>query len=464
MLRSTTVRWAVGAGIMLLLQSIVVAGTFWYGTSRHAESEMRSSLTGDCRELSQRDLPSLADVVNDRINGDLHRNGYVGLFDESRQVLVANFLSFPEHLPVDGHAYRTVVVRAAPPGPSSDTMIAVACQTIGGQILVLGQDLDELGHIRRLVLHGLTLALIPAVLIAFLGGTILSLRVQRQIGVIEIVTRHVMAGSLHERVPIPSINDAFGRLCMSVNLMLDRIETLVAELRGTGDDIAHQLKTPLTRLRAGLERSAHSAGDVAGFRDAIEHAMHDIDQTLDVIAAMLRIREIELSARRSRFRVLSLNRIVQDALELYGATAEARNVTLISQADSEALVVGDANLLMEAFSNLIDNAIKFSPIGGRVIISVDKRLQGTIELSVQDEGPGLLPADRPKVVQRFYRSERDRRIAGVGLGLSLVDAILKVHGFALRFEDARPGCIAIITCPLFDNAAQSKDALRDGFS
>lgn len=455
---STSIRWAAGVGVALLLQSIVVSGLLWVGTAQYKTRSIRHSLEQDCTTLSQRTASSVLDAVNDRMNGDLHRTGYVGLFAASGHKVLGNLLSLPE-LPSGNRARRITITAGADArsglgsgARATNAIMATRCRLANGDTLILGEDLDELDALRNLVLRAILGASLPAVLVALCGGLLLSDRAQRQLQQVEAVMQRVMAGHLHERLPVMRGRDRFSRLCASVNTMLDRIETLMAEVRGVGDDVAHQLRTPLTRLRASLERMANGIPDAASLHDVAERAIRETDQALDVISAMLRIREIEFSARVSAFRMLSLSTLVQDAVDLYAATAEERGITLEYVRHADPRVLGDPDLLMEAVSNLVDNAIKFSPAGGSVVVCLSQDSQGLVRLSVADRGPGLSGFDRDRVVQRFYRAAWTSRTPGAGLGLSLVDAIVTLHGFALAFENNEPGCVAII---LFGRISQT---------
>ena len=219
-------------------------------------------------------------------------------------------------------------------------------------------------------------------------------------------------------------------------------DLLVGDMRGIGDDIAHQLRTPLTRLRARVERGMRDDADRDAFAATAEATLADVDTLLGIVAALLRIRELEDHARRSRFAPVDLAQLVEDACDLHRPTAEDRGIALSYAVAAVPPVEGDASLLIEAVSNLIDNAMKFGPVGGtvRVTLSVDGR---DMVLSVADDGIGVPPAERALVLQRFYRGRVDQ--PGVGLGLPLVKAIADLHGFTLAF--AVQGSAVSILCP-----------------
>ena len=246
------------------------------------------------------------------------------------------------------------------------------------------------------------------------------------------LTERIVAGDLDQRLPVGARPDSFGLLCRHVNVMLDRLQLLVAEVRGVGDDIAHQLRTPLTRLRARLERGLRDADDQPAFAAVADAALKEIDTLLGIVAALLRIRELEDQARRSRFAPVDLAQLVEDACELHRPSAEDQGLDLRCITGPVDPIEGDASLLMEAISNLLDNAMKFGPPAGRVTLSLCRSAAG-FAISVADDGVGVPVAERTLVTQRFYRGRHD--CEGAGLGLSLVSVIADLHGLTLRFAD-----------------------------
>jgi len=301
-----------------------------------------------------------------------------------------------------------------------------------GTRLLTGVDLDNAEEALRVVERSLIFGLVPGLLLAVGTGLIAGRRAARQVDAVRVLTERIVAGDLDRRLPVPAQPDSFGMLCAHINTMLDRVQALVGDVRGVGDDIAHQLRTPLTRLRARIERGLREAEDPAAFAVAGDAALAEIDQLLGIVAALLRIRELADHARRSRFAAVDLARLAEDACDLYRPTAEDRGVDLICDIRPVAPVEGDASLLIEAISNLLDNAMKFGPADGRVTLTL--RQQGdAVVVTVADDGAGVPAAERSLVTQRFYRGGHD--CEGAGLGLSLVKAIADLHGLRLQFAD-----------------------------
>ena len=224
--------------------------------------------------------------------------------------------------------------------------------------------------------------------------------------------------------------------------MLDEIEALVQSLAGVGDDIAHDLRTPLTRVRVGLERARQNARTLDDLRAAVDQAITGLDQSLAIITALLRITEIEHSRRLDGFRNVPLAELVREVGDLYEPIAEDKRVALCAVAKEDVIVHGDRDLLFEAVANLVDNAVKFTPQGGRVEVSLHRNGDEAV-VRVCDSGPGIAGGERDLVGRRFYRGDKSRCAPGLGLGLSLVNAIVKLHGFRLSISGG-PGCVAEI--------------------
>ena len=228
--------------------------------------------------------------------------------------------------------------------------------------------------------------------------------------------------------------------------MLDEIEILVAEMAGVGDEIAHDLRTPLTRVRIGLERGRANATTLAELQSVTDRAIGALDQSLTVITALLRITAIENSRGNASFAEVALADIVREVEDLYDPIAEDKHVTLRVSSASNATACCDRDLFFEAVANLVDNAVKFTPAGGCVDIALVCGEDENI-IRISDTGPGIAEEEREAVMRRFYRSDKSRNTHGAGLGLSLISAIVKLHGFRLTLNTG-PGCVAEICCPV----------------
>ena len=278
------------------------------------------------------------------------------------------------------------------------------------------------------------------------------MRAQKRVEEVNQRVQRIIAGDLRERLPHRNIDEPFSKLAGIVNGMLDEMETLIHALAGVGNDIAHDLRTPLTRARITLERGRTNATNLEQLQAVADKALAGIDQSLAIITALLRLAEIENSRRSASFANVPLHDMLREVCDIYEPIAENKNITLQVAATHRLTVPGDRDLLIEAVANLVDNAIKFTPEGGKVDIELLRGGAETI-VRVTDTGSGVSEQEREAVLRRFYRSDKIRNTPGVGLGLNLVAAIVKLHGFRLAIHPG-PGCRVEIICPDRERAKQ----------
>jgi len=366
------------------------------------------------------------------------------LFGADGHRIAGNLESLPGGLTPDVPA-DAVVVRVDKQGRETEKVRLATERLPDGEILAIGRNNDEIAGIANIVRRALLLGLLPAFGLAVVIGLVLSLRARHRLSEVNRRIQSIVAGDLRERLPTRKSNDPFDQLAASVNLMLGEIEALVHEIAGVGNDIAHDLRTPLTRVRARLERGRARAATLEELRTVVDQSITGLDQSLAVVTALLRIAEIEHNRRLEGFSQVQLAPLVREVGDLYEPIAEDKHVTLQVEAAGEATVHGDRDLLFEAVANLVDNAVKFTPEGGRVTLALLRR-DGESVIQVKDTGPGIPEAERDAVVKRFYRSDKSRNTEGLGLGLSLVAAIVKLHGFRFTIA-AGPGCATEIAFP-----------------
>ena len=438
--RSATFRLAASfsaafAVSCMVLFALIFLQTTVFETNRIDDLLRREALT-IARE-SERDI--IRDLGN-RLANDLHRISFAALFEADGTLVAGNLKQMPADLPIDGQAHGVTGLLLDDGDPITETVRAVSLRVQGGRVIVLGRNIAELNRLRTVVLRALEVGLIPAVLLALLVGGALSLRTMGHLKKLHTTLERIMAGHLDERLPAVGRNDDLNNLTASVNRMLDEIVRLLGDIRGVSDNIAHDLKAPLTRLRTRLDRARSSAGMNTANQELIDKSIADLDHAFTLISALLRTGEIKSGDRRALFTTVSIAAIAQDIGELYQPLAEAKDLAFAIEAHADALVFGDRDLLMEAIANLLDNAIKYTPEGGAVTLRVEQAGQG-VSVSVSDTGPGIPPAERAHVLKPFYRSGSSRHIPGNGIGLSLVAAIVELHGFSLAMRDGHPGFV-----------------------
>lgn len=432
-LARTTLRWGGAIAGLLTIQSLLLAGIFWLLATENHIRDAEAGFRDDCRTYAHMAKGERMEELREAIDRDVHRDRYLGLFDADGSLLEGNVARPPDGAdPARSSAIATIAPTELP-GRRKDEVRYAVCDFADGTRLLTALDLDDAENAMRVVERTVVLGLLPGLMIAILVGLLAGRRAASQVDAVRTLTQRIMAGDLRERLPVTDPPDSFGELCLHINLMLGRLEVLVGDLRGIGDDIAHQIRTPLTRLRAKIERLMTQAASPTVFREPACEALADVDKVLEIVAALLRIRELEDNERRSRFSQVDLARIVEDACDLHQPMAEDQGAHIVCHVGAHSVVLGDSSLLIEAVSNLIDNALKFGPPGGTVTVSlVDSH--GVPVITIADDGAGIDEAERRLVTQRFYRGRHNRD--GIGLGLSLVTAIADLHGFTLRFEES----------------------------
>ena len=302
----------------------------------------------------------------------------------------------------------------------------------------VGRDTAAMYATRRRILHAFAWVAVGTCVFSILGGLFLGRRFMAQVDAVTQTCERVIAGQFNERIPTRGRDDEWDRLARAINEMLDRISTLLENLQQVSSDIAHDLRTPLTRLRNRLEAAREQPPDIAGYPVVIARALVDTDQLLSMFSALLRISQIEAGTRVQTFTSVSLSNVLQKLFEIYAPVAEDCGHLLTANLRQGLLVRGDEELLTQLFSNLIENAIRHTPQGTQIRIALEMREEAALA-SVIDNGPGVAPEDRDKVTRRFYRGSSSRSAEGHGLGLALAAAIVQLHGARLELRDAAPG-------------------------
>ena len=327
----------------------------------------------------------------------------------------------------------------------------------GGAYLFVGLSSHQLHEMREMVVRAFLSGLLLAMLLALGGGAVMSLGVLRKIEAVSQTSRDIIGGDLQRRIPVRGGGDEFEHLAVSLNAMLDRIQALMEGLRQVSTDIAHDLRTPLTRLRQRLELAQRRGGGERDFDAVLEATLKDIDTILETFGALLRIAQIESGARRSGFAALDLGQLLHTVLEVYQPALEEKGQTLGEAVDAGLRVRGDRELLTQLFANLLENAIRHCPVGAHVEVTARRRGE-RVEVAMADNGPGIPAELRSKVLQRFFRLETSRTTPGNGLGLSLVAAIAGLHDTQLELTDNAPGLRAVVVLPDASAAARAPSA------
>jgi signal transduction histidine kinase len=441
-IRSNTFRWALAVAAVLAIFIIALFGFIYVKIDHYLIDRSDRMIMTQADFIASLPPEHRPRAIQDHLDQDSRKVQFAGLFDPTGNPLAGNLERVPDALRVDAPAQS---VKAAQNGRELvDPLIrAVGRRLPNGDALVVGRNVDETAEISHVVGEALALGLLPALCLCLLAGAWLSLRAQRRVDEVNQRVQRIIAGDLRERLPHRNVDEPFSRLAVIVNGMLDKMEAMIHALSGVGNDIAHDLRTPLTRARLTLERGRTNARTVEQLQQVVDKAIAGIDQSLAIITSLLRLAEIENSRRSAAFGAVPLHEMLREVCDVYEPIAEDKRVKLSVQIAGELEVRGDRDLLFEAVTNLVDNAIKFTPAGGDVEIGLARGDRQTI-VRVSDTGPGIDRGETEAVLRRFYRSDKIRNTPGFGLGLNLVSAIVTLHGFQLVIHPGPGGRVEII--------------------
>ena len=423
--------------IVSALFSYVYLSTSSYVRSRSDRGIMTeySSLQG-VYERSGRD--GLIAQIQQRIADGNSANNVYMLADPSLAALAGNLREWP---PAATAASGWIEFRAseALPNAANRPLLRAMLQTFpSGDRLLVGRDISDLDSFADQIK---TAMISVAALLFVVAGVASILVTRRTVGRIESInatSRAIMQSGLDQRIPLRGTHDEWDRVAENLNLMLDRIETLMGEVKQVSDNVAHDLRTPLTRMRGRLEKAYHGQRIGGDDQALIGDTIADLDAVLRIFSSLTRIAQIETQARKGAFRTVNLVEIAGEVVELYDAAAEQEGTRLTVVGDREVLVTGDRDLIFDAIANLVDNAIKHGRAGGQVVVA-NENIDGRPVIWIADDGHGIPAHEYEQVFKRFYRLEHSRYTQGNGLGLSLVAAVAHLHGARIEMLDNSPG-------------------------
>jgi len=414
---------------------------------RQTEATLDAEITGLAEQYAQRGLSGLIQIVAARSAGDRGDAMIYLVTDPEGKPLAGNIAAWPAGVPTHS-AWLSFALERTINGhselhPARGRLFVIP----GGYRLLVGRDISDATAFRSEVRTTLLWAGSIALGMGLIGGTVMSRNLLRRVEQVNRTSERVMAGNLSDRIPLHGTSDEFDQLAANLNRMLDQIERLMTAMREVTDDVAHDLRTPLSRLRARLERalvgpsgtdpSGCDPPDGASQGEAIRAAIDEADRLLATFNALLSIAELEARTRHDQTTSLDLSEVARSAAELYEPVAEEKGFALTVTAEAGVRIRGDWHLLSQALANLLDNALKYAG-GGQIELRVFPS-NGQAILEVADQGPGIPEADRQSVLDRFVRLEPSRTTPGNGLGLSLVRAIARRHDGSVTLEDNRPG-------------------------
>lgn len=444
---SVAFRLAIGYGALALSSTLLISAVFYFGTvgvvAHRADAKLQvlsnrlvEHYGSAGAETVRHDLEQL---LSDGIDQDTEVYELIG---PDGQIIAGNLAGWTP-LPAEAGKFEDRgVIRNGQPSVSRLLPVVLA----DGAIIVVGRDLHDQFEIERIVWRALGVGAMGALALAVLGAFMFRRKLEQRIAAIRRTAHAIEAGDMSRRVPNSGGEDEFALLGGDINRMLDRIEHLMEGVRHVSNAIAHDLRTPLARLRNMLDEAIRAARGTELPAAAARSAIAQIDNVIQIFDRLLQIAEAESGTRRGSFASVRLAAVIADVVELYDAEAEAREIALLTDVDESAMAFGDRDLLASAVANLVDNALKYA--GERTIVRVcAAREQGRLCVIVEDNGPGIPAQERGRVVERFYRLDASRTLPGNGLGLSIVGSVASLHGGSLRLEESAPGLRAVLFLP-----------------
>jgi len=443
-------------GLFAVATSVVFAVIWWAATTfmlRQTDDLIESEIWTLAEQYDDRGLAALSLQISSRQRNEASRSNIYLLVDRDFHYLAGNMRTWPAAIEPKGYPeWFTITVTAESDARRLTARVRVI--TLPGKIhLLVGRELSDLLRARSVMALGMAAGIFVMIIVGLVFGGVITKKLLGRLERVNQTSREIMGGALERRIPVSGRGDELYALAQKLNDMLDRIEELVATVRQVSDNIAHDLRSPITRLRSRLELALLEAPDTASQRQAMEEAIAQAESIIATFNALLTIARAESSAPRSAFEPLSLTELVLDAAELYEPLAEDKQIGLSIAVDDGLQVTGNKPLLAQAVANLLDNAVKYTPEGGAIQISAKASpsppsvdAPGML-LTVADSGPGIPPTERENVLRRFYRLDQSRGTPGSGLGLSLVAAVARLHNARLTLADNSPGLVVQIAFP-----------------
>ena len=450
LLRTSTFRYAILYMAVFGLSVSGLLGFVYWTTVGVIEAQSDATIEAEIAGLEERyrarGLFGLVEVIRARSTDEIRQRGIYLLTDPLMNPLAGNLTRWPDEAHGDPRWVDFRMQNVDKPGAPQ---IARARTFVlqGGFHLLVGRDMTERAEFRDTMSDALIWALVITVALGIGGGILLSRNFLHRLEAINEGSRAILHGDLTQRMPVSGSGDEYDRLAQNLNEMLDQISRLMEGMRGVANDIAHDLRSPISRLRSRLEVTLMDEADPAKYRAALEKTIEEADAVLETFNALLAIALAESGALRKGFERLDLAALVGDAAELYQAAAEELGQRLDVAVAGAPAAMGDRNLLSQAVANLLDNALKHTPSGGTIRLSARIGMDGRAEIEVSDTGPGIPAEARTRVLERFARLDNSRSTRGSGLGLSQVAATARLHDADLILDDANPGLRVLLRFP-----------------
>ncbi len=453
-LRTTTFRLALAYLAIFVASSATLLGFIYWATSgaidRESEQIIEAEVIGLREQYSQWGIVGLVRVIEERSKGDRADEMRYLVAGPRYDRIAGNLNGWPAELRDRRGLVEFPLTRKQGDREDQRQTMAITYDLPNGFRLLVGRDMKERSEFRDRVVGAIAWSLALTLAFGLVGGYWVSRHLMRRVDAINRTSGEIRAGDLRQRVAVTGKGDEFDQLALNLNAMLDQIERLMAGMRQVTANIAHDMRTPLNRLRARLELTLIEKPDEARYRETIQETIDEADHIIATFNAMLSIAEAEAGSKAESLARTELAPLIDQVAELYEPLAEEKGLSLTVEHAGTAIARADRHLLSQAIANLLDNAIKYTPAGGHVSVRTDGGPHGA-RIIVADSGPGIPPESREEVLKRFVRLEQSRSTPGNGLGLSLVQAVARMHGGNLSLENNQPGLRVTLGFPPISN-------------
>ncbi|MDR3516671.1 MAG: ATP-binding protein [Azospirillaceae bacterium] len=443
LLRTASFRLAALYLVLFVLSSCVLGAAVFVSVRSEIDGQMTSRIQAEAELLSNEfrsgGIGRMMSLVRDRGRG---ASALDYLIEDAAGARLAGALPLAEAL---HPGWMTVEIAGTPADDTKSTRLRMLVTRLdGGVLLAVGDDLDRINEVQEAIARALAWAIGLAALLGTGGGILLSRAFLARVDAITRTAEAIIEGDIKRRVPVRGTGDDLDHLASTLNRMLDRIAMLVDSLRQVSSDVAHDLRTPLSRLCQRLDGALRQARSVADYETAVEGAIREAEGLQETFSALLRIAQVAGGSPRDGFRRVDLSAIVETVIDAYRPDLENAGYHLEVEIELGLQVFGDQELLSQATANLIENCLRHTPRGTRIQVSVGATAADGISLVVQDNGEGVSDDDLPRLVQRFYRGEQSRTSPGNGLGLSLVGAVVELHRANFDVRNVCPGLRVVL--------------------
>ncbi|KIL99410.1 periplasmic sensor signal transduction histidine kinase [Paramagnetospirillum magnetotacticum MS-1] len=455
LLRTTTFRLALSYLSIFTVSAIALLALVSWSTSMFIEWQVQETVEAEATGLSEvyhsRELSGLAEIIGSRMRQDVEgRNTYL-LMGHSGHLLAGNIKSWPAEVSSQVGWVRFRLLQLGSIGPGVE-VLAQVYELNDGYRLLVGRSLADAKRVKSAINRALGWGLALTILLGVVGGYFTSRHLLQRVEEMSRTARRIFGGDMSQRMQLSGTDDEFDSLAESFNEMMDELERLLEGIRTVSDNIAHDLRTPLNRLRSRIDLALLGTPDSEGYRRTLEETLAEADHLLATFNAILTISHAESAARLERFESIDPATLASDVVELYEPLAEEKGLRLACRADTGLSLKVDRHLLFQALANLVDNAVKYTPSGGEVSVTVTGG-PASVVVSVADSGPGIPEESREAVLERFVRLDSTRTTPGNGLGLSLVQAVARLHSARLSLDDNRPGLVVRLEFGIKDRPA-----------